>query len=255
MNILITGASGGLGLALKERFEADGHTVINLSRSAEGEHAYKCDVAKKEEIQTAVNDIKEKYGQIDILINNAGIALAGVTELLPDEEVKKIFDVNVLGVLSTTQCVLPLMKQGGKIINISSPCGDFALPFRSLYCVTKSAVSMLSYCLRLELENAKIQVSAVCPGNIFTNLSKNRIKLMETNERYGDAIEKATEKINKEANKRMTLEYASKKIYKIIGKKKLKPQYIVGNKYKMLYFINRFVPKSLMLSATNKFSK
>lgn len=255
MNVLITGATSGLGLALKQKFEADGHTVINLSRTATGENAYACDIAKPEDIQKAFVEIAQKFDNIDILINNAGIALAGVTELLPDDEVKKIFDVNFFGLLKVTQKTLPLMKEGGKIINISSPCGDFALPFRTMYCVTKSAVSMLSYCLKLELETAKIQVSAICPGNIFTNLSKNRVKFTDTNERYGDAIEKATEKINKEANNRMSLDYVSKKIYKIIAKNKLKSQYVIGKKYKFLYFANRLVSKDLILSATTKFSK
>ena len=253
MNILITGASGGLGLALKEKFQTAGHTVINLSRSAEGQHSYKCDVADKAQVQAVVSEIKEKYGTIDILINNAGIALSGVTELLPDSEVKKIVDVNFYGVLNTTQCVLPLMNEGGKIINISSTCADFALPFRSMYCVTKSAVSMLSDCLRLELADAKIQVTAICPGNIFTNLSKNRTKLSETNDKYGNAIAEATAKINKEENKRMTLEYATNKIYKKIAKKKLKPQYIIGKKYKLLFVAQKFLPKSLILWATKKF--
>ena len=253
MNIVITGASGGLGLALKQRFEADGHTVINLSRSAEGKHAFKFDVSNKAEVQVVMNEVKEKYGKIDILINNAGIALSGVTELLPDEEVRKVIDVNLYGVLNTTQCALPLMQAGGKIVNISSTCAQFALPFRTMYCVTKSAVSMPSDCLRLELENAKIGVTAICPGNIFTNLSKNRVKLSQTNDKYGEAIAKTTDKINKEENNRMTVEYASKKIYSKIKKKKMKPQYIIGRKYKLLFVAQKFLPKSLILWATKKF--
>ena len=253
MNIVITGASGGLGLALKQRFEADGHTVINLSRSAEGNHAFKCDVSNKAEVQAVMNEIKEKYGKIDILINNAGIALSGVTELLPDEEVRKVIDVNLYGVLNTTQCALPLMQAGGKIVNISSQCADFALPFRTIYCVSKAAVSMLSNCLRLELSQAKIGVTAICLGNTHTNISQNRVKFNDTNERYGDLVQKTTDKINKEANKRMSLEYSSSKIYKIANKKKMRPEYVIGKKYKVLYAAQKFLPKSWILWATKKF--
>ena len=192
MNIVITGGTSGLGLALAEKYKKQGDNVFVLARSASGENAIACDVSVESDVIKAFEKLKSQIGQIDVLINNAGIAVAGVTELLPTSEIEKIMNVNFYGVLFATRCALPLMKEGGKIINISSPCGDFPLPFRTMYCVTKSAVSMLSYCLRMELDNAKIQVSAICPGNIFTNLSKNRVKFEETNEKYGDSIKKAT---------------------------------------------------------------
>ena len=255
MNIVITGASGGLGHALKQKFMERGDTVFDLSRTAEGENCLKCDVANRENVFACSEIIKNKCTHIDMLINNAGIALSGATELLPESEIKKIIDVNVLGVINCTQAFLPLMKKGGKIVNISSPCGDFPLPFRTMYCVTKSAVSMFSYCTRLELKQAGIQVSAMCPGNIFTNLSKNRVKITTTNEKYGDSIKTATDKINKEANNRMSLEYVSGVIFKKILKKKLKPRYVIGKKYKFLYFLQRLVPQKLLFWGVEKFSK
>ena len=255
MNIVITGASGGLGQALKQKFEKIGHTVFNLSRSATGKNGIKCDVTKREDVFNAASIIKEKCARIDILINNAGVALAGVTELLPQAEIEKIMNVNIMGVIFATQAFLPLMEKGGKIVNISSPCGDFPLPFRTMYCLTKSAVSMFSYCTRLELKNAGIQVSAICPGNIFTNLSKNRVKIEDTNERYGDEIKKATEKINKEANKRMGLDYVASTIFNKILKPKLKSRYVIGKKYKFLYFLQRIVPQKLLFWGVEKFAK
>lgn len=254
-NIVITGGTSGLGKALKEHFEKAGHRVFVLARSAEGENAIKCDVSNFQDVQAAFAKIKEACPQIDMLINNAGVALAGVTELLPQTEIQKIIGVNLNGVIHATQCALPLMTKGAKIINISSPCGDFPLPFRTMYCVTKAAVSMFSDCLRLELANAKIQVTAICPGNIFTNLSKNRVKLDATNEKYGDAIKKATQKINQEANKRMQLDYVCQKIAKICNKAHLKPKYVIGKKYKFLYLVQKLVPKRLLMWGVAKFAK
>ena len=98
MNILITGASGGLGLALKEKFQTAGHTVINLSRSAEGQHSYKCDVADKAQVQAVVSEIKEKYGTIDILINNAGIDEFCLFTDITDEKWHKMIDTNLSGI-------------------------------------------------------------------------------------------------------------------------------------------------------------
>ena len=255
MNIVITGGTSGLGLGLKEFYEKQGHTVFVLARSASGDNGIICDVANYESIESAFETLKTKCTKIDMLINNAGVALSGASELLPKEEIDKIIDINLKGLIYCTQKALPMMDKGGKIVNISSPCGDFPLPYRTMYCVTKSAVSMFSYCLRLELQNAGIQVTAICPGNIFTNLSKSRVKIEATNEKYGDEIKKATEKINKEAHKRMTLEYVVGVITKKLAKKKLAPRYVIGKKYKFLYCLQKLVPQRALFWGTSKFSK
>lgn len=255
MNIVITGGTSGLGLALKEYYEKNGHNVYVLARSANGENGIKCDVSNFESIENAFEILKTKCHKIDMLINNAGVALSGATELLPREEIDKIVDINLKGVIFCTQKALALMSKGGKIVNISSPCGDFPLAYRTMYCVTKSALSMFSYCLRLELENAGIAVTAICPGNIFTNLSNNRIKIATTNEKYGDEVEKATNKINQEAHKRMTLDYVVKVITKKLAKKKLSARYVIGKKYKFLYLVQKLVPQKALFWGVSKFCK
>ena len=255
MNIVITGGTSGLGKALKESFEAQGHTVFVLARSASGENQIPCNVAKKEEVEKAFEIIKNKCTHVDMLINNAGVAVSGATELLPQDEVEKIVDVNLMGVIFCTQQALPLMQKDGKILNISSPCGDFPLPFRTMYCLTKSAVSMFSYCMKLELKNAGIDVTAICPGNIFTNFSKNRTMIEATNEKYGNEIFLASNKIKQEAHKRMKLEYVCQKVVKISQKKKFAARYVIGKKYKFLYFLQRLVPQKLLFWGVEKFSK
>lgn len=215
-------------------------------------YGIKCDVSKNQEIISAFNIIKEKFGKVDMLINNAGYGVSGATELIKEEEARRIFDVDFFGVLFCIQSCLPLMEKNAKIINISSACALFALPFRSLYCASKSATSMLSNSIRLELLPANIQVCAICPGDIKTNFTKNRSKNFETNNRYGDRIKNATDKIDSKENKRMPLSYASKKIFKITQKQNLKPQYIIGKKYKLLYFFSKILPLNLMLKATGK---
>lgn len=255
MNIVITGGTSGLGLGLKEFYEKAGHNVFVLARTASGENGIICDVSSFESIETAFETLKTKCAKIDMLINNAGVALSGASELLPREEIDKIVDINLKGLIFCTQKALAFMSEGAKIVNISSPCGDFPLAYRTMYCVTKSAVSMFSYCLRLELQNAGIQVTAICPGNIFTNLSQNRIKIQATNEKYGDEIQKATDKINKEAHKRMPLEYVVKMITKKLAKKKLAARYVIGKKYKFLYLVQKLVPQRALFWGVSKFCK
>ena len=204
------------------------------------------------EIQKAFALVSEKFGEVDILVNNAGYGVSGATELVSESECRKIFDVNFFGSLFCMQEALPMMKSGSKIVNISSACAIFALPFRTLYCASKAATSMLSHSIRLELKNSGIEVFAICPGDIKTNFTKNRVKNFQTNIRYGDRIEKATNKIDSREDKRMTLDFASSKIFKIIMKKKHKAQYIIGGKYKALYFAQKIFPINLVLNATNK---
>lgn len=289
MKVVITGGTSGIGKALVRKFVAQGDDVFVLARSIENSTqnqilrnewieekkiadkneateidnalenlnkvnvlGIKCDIANKEEIQKAFALVREKFGEVDILVNNAGYGVSGATELVSESECRKIFDVNFFGSLFCMQEALPMMKSGSKIVNISSACAIFALPFRTLYCASKAATSMLSHSIRLELKNSGIEVFAICPGDIKTNFTKNRVKNFQTNIRYGDRIEKATNKIDSREDKRMTLDFASSKIFKIIMKKKHKAQYIIGAKYKALYFAQKIFPINLVLNATNK---
>ncbi|MBQ8444692.1 MAG: SDR family NAD(P)-dependent oxidoreductase [Clostridia bacterium] len=196
--------------------------------------------------------ISQKYGSIDILISCAGFGIYGAIELIENEKIQKQYDVNVLGTINAIQNCLPLMSEEAKIINISSICALFPIPFRSYYCSSKAAVSMLSDCLRMELSNTKIQSTAICPGEIKTNFTKNRVNSYQTNERYGNAPMHSIEKITLRENKRMPIEKATKILVKIIEKEKLKPQYIMGARNKFLYQIQKFVPRSLMLKILKK---
>ena len=252
--VVITGAMSGVGLALKQKYETLGAIVvcIDLSAETDGEKNFKCNVANEEEIKDIFEAIKNKYGRIDILINCAGYAVFGATELVESAKVKNMFDVNYFGTLYTCQYALPLMKDGSRIINISSACAIFALPFRTHYCASKAGVSMLTYGLRMELKDTKIKVTCICPGDIKTNFSKHRDKNYATNERYGDKVKKSAEQIDTREHKRMSLNYASKKIFKVCENKKPKPMYIIGRSYKLLNFLNKIMPVSVILKFIQK---
>ena len=157
-----------------------------------------------------------------------------------------------MGVFRCVKYALPLMSAGAKIVNISSACAIFPLPFRSMYCASKAAVSMLSHSLREEVKPYGIDVTAICPGDIRTEFTKNRVKNFTTNERYGERIRKADDHISAREHKRMSVDYACGKIEKIIAKKRYKPFYLVGGKYKALYAAYRIFPLSVILNATGR---
>lgn len=245
-NILLTGGTSGIGKGLKEYFERKGDKVFNLSLSSPD---YPCDITNAEQLEKTFEKLQNI--QFDILINCAGRGLSGTVELTSEEDVRAQFELNFFALLRVIKNALPLMKQKSKIINISSTCAIFPLPFRSYYCASKAAVNMITDGLRMELKKTGIQVAAICPGEVKTNFTKNRVKDFETNSRYGDSVKKSTEYVDSHEDKRMSVESAVKKMAKFIERKKLKPMTIIG-KQKYLYFISRLVPKSLFIKVIGK---
>ena len=161
-------------------------------------------------------------------------------------------DVNFYGTLYCTRAALRYMSAGSKIVNLSSAMALFPVPFKSIYGAAKSAVLNMSFAMRMELAPAGIDVVAICPGDTKTNFTKNRIKEFETTERYGDRLKTSTEHNDAKENKRMSVDYVANQIYKVVNKPKTKPFYIVGGKYKFLYFLTRLTPKSLLINMTGK---
>lgn len=249
LNIVITGSSSGIGQSLRRYYENQGHSVLGISLDGDD---YNVDVSNKEALTKAFEDIAKKMDKIDILISCAGFGLSGAIELIAAAQIEKEYAVNVYGTIYAIQLAIPLMRENAKIINISSACALFPLPFRAYYCSSKAAVSMLSDCLRMELSKTKIQSTAICPCDIKTNFTKNRKKDFQTNERYGDAIRLSAQRIDSREDKRMSVEKATKIMTKIIAKKKLKPQYVMSLRNKMLYQIQKFFPKSLVLKVMTK---
>ena len=107
--------------------------------------------------------------------------------------------------------------------------------------------------VRMELKDSGVDVLCICPGDVRTNFSKNRVKTFDTNFRYGNKIEESAKQIDKREPKRMTIEYATKKMYKIANKKKSKPMYIIGDSMKWAYFANRIFPLKWILGFTGKY--
>ena len=189
--VLITGASSGFGRASAEHLARRGYRVYGTTRNekaADGsEHSandnssfkmFPMDVRQDESVQQGIETILSQKGRLDILINNAGYAIAGSVEDCSMEEVKDQFETNLFGVWRVCRAALPQMREqgSGTIINISSLAGLMALPFQAAYCASKFAVEALTETLRMEVRPFGIKVCLVEPGDFNTNLTDNRIK-------------------------------------------------------------------------------
>lgn len=201
--ILITGASSGIGRATAELFHQKGWNVVATMRTPEKEEALtkldnvlvtKLDVQDVVSIENAVQQTIDKYGKIDVLLNNAGYGLAGSFESMSEETMKRQFEVNVLGLFSVTQAVLPHMRKekDGMIINISSVGGRMTFPLFSLYHATKFAVEGFSESLQYEMEQIGVKVKIVEPGSVKTEFAGRSMDFQHNEEltEYKELIEK-----------------------------------------------------------------
>ena len=178
--ILITGASSGIGKVTAKLFQENGWNVIATMRSPEKEEELskldnvlvtRLDVTDQASIDAAVAEGIAKFGQIDVLLNNAGYGAYGPLEAFPMDRIRRQFDTNVIGLIATTKAVLPHMRGNGAgtIVNISSIGGQMTFPLGALYHGTKFAVEGISEAMHFELAAAGIKTKIVEPGMIATD--------------------------------------------------------------------------------------
>lgn len=201
--VLITGAANGIGLAAAKAFAAEGAKLAlvdlkleSLEKAASSIKAddvllLAADVSKEEEVKQYVTETKNKYGQIDVFINNAGIN--GKFGLLDDQTVdnyQAVFGVNVLGAFLGLKYVLPIMKEqrSGAVVNTASNGGLLGAPGMGLYVASKHAVLGLNKTAALEAADYGVRVNAVAPSGVDTQMMKS----IETNAMPGKEAEART---------------------------------------------------------------
>lgn len=184
--ILVTGCSSGFGLLIAARLASKGHRVIATMRDTEKKEALlnevkkrggevevlQLDVTDKQSIKKACSHVKAQYVHIDVLINNAGYAIAGFFEDLTDKEIRGQMDTNFFGVQNVTREFIPLMRHhgSGKIINLSSVAGFSTSPCFGAYNASKWALEAFSESLRYELQPFGINVLLIEPGTYKTDI-------------------------------------------------------------------------------------
>lgn len=183
---VVTGGNSGIGLATTTQLRAEGLDVAVLDVS--GGAAIECDVTEPDSVQQAVETVLERYGRIDVLVNNAGITgsqEATILHTTPVEEWDRVHAVNVRGPYLCSRAVLPTMiEQGaGHIITIASVAGLVAFPGRAAYTASKGAALMLTKSIAIDYAQYGIRANAVCPGMVYTPMTRWRLDQPELRDR------------------------------------------------------------------------
>ncbi|MEO8611904.1 MAG: SDR family NAD(P)-dependent oxidoreductase [Chloroflexota bacterium] len=176
--VLITGASTGIGLATAALLTVRGYRVFGTSRHPDKYPAKNflllpLDVREDQSVKTCVDEVLNRAGRIDVLINNAGGSLSGAVEEASIDEAKQLFETNFFGALRMVNAVLPTMRRqgSGHIINMSSLAGMVGVPYIGLYSASKHALEGYSEALRYEVKQFGVRVSLIEPGDARTAIA------------------------------------------------------------------------------------
>jgi len=234
--VLITGGSSGIGKSVGEYLSQKGYSVYGTSRNPLNYPNSKfdliaLDVLNTETIQAAVNKIIKKENRLDILINNAGAGITGPIEEIPNEEIKRNFDVNFFGPISVIKAVLPQMRaQGnGLVINITSIAGYMGLPYRGIYSASKGALEILTEALRMETKPFGIEMTNVAPGDFATNIAAGRYHSpLKSDSPYKKTYENTLKLMNDHVDDGQDPNLMARAIYDIINTSRPRVHYKVG---------------------------
>jgi len=179
---LITGGSSGIGLAIGRMLRDEGYALTLVSRRPEkieaaaaelGAHAIAADVADVDAAAGAVAEHRERHGRLDVLVNSAGVGIAGTIEQLPAKHFDLQVGVNLRGLFLVTQAAVPLLRESqGLVVNLASIAGTLPTPGLATYGATKAAVISLTKSLNEELDADGVRAIAICPGFVDTPMAE-----------------------------------------------------------------------------------
>jgi len=246
--VLITGASRGIGKASAELLNQHDYRVFGTSRHPEGDNGkirmMQLDVCDDESVKNCVEAVYTEAGQLDILINNAGISIFGALEETSLKEAKQVFEPNFFGVMRVTNAVLPIMRKqkSGLIINLSSLAGLIGVPYLGIYTASKFALEGYTETLRYELKSLGINVVLLEPDDIHTDIEEpDTARLIED---YAKSRQWFKESHTLSMQTAPSTSIVAEKILQIIKTKNPKMRYVIGN-HAYVPLLKRLLPSRL----------
>lgn len=257
---LVVGASSGVGKACAQYMKEQGYRVYGTSRKVnfpqddsnlreENEITMiPLDVTNIESIRKAIEYVVGKEGKINIVVNCPGYGLGGAIEDITLEEAQEIFNTNFFGIMMVCKYVLPYMRKQklGLIVNISSVAGFISIPYQSMYSASKYALEAMTEALRMEVKQFGIRVALIEPGDMHTNFYRVTAKEAQDNSVYKDRFEKAVNEMIQSELKGPGAEIVIKEFAKILKSANPPIRRVVGFQYKIIGYLNKFVPARLV---------
>lgn len=243
--VIITGGSSGIGKAMAEVFGVNGskifitgrnltdlhQAVTDLKSKGIDAHGFQADVSVEDDNRKMAEEAIQKFGRIDVLINNAGISMRALFSEVDLDVVKKVMDINFYGVLYATKYCLPeIMKHKGSVVGISSIAGYRGLPGRTGYSASKFALNGFLEVLRTEMLKKDVHVLTACPGFTASNIRKRSLTKDGTSQGESPRDEAAM----------MSAEECANHIYRATVKRK--KILILTGQGKLTVFLNKFLP-------------
>ena len=249
--VIITGGTSGIGLATARLLREKGCKVYEFSRRphADTPDHLSVDVTDENAVRAAVEAVFAREGRIDILINNAGFGISGAMEFTESADAHRLMEVNLFGMDNMIRAVLPHMREArrGRIVNISSVAGVFAIPFQAWYSISKAAVRSLTMALANEVAPYGVQVTSVLPGDIQTGFTAAREKSAAGDDAYGGRISRSVRRMERDEQTGMSPAVAAKTVARVATKRGgVKPCYTIGLSYKCLVFLDNLLPCGLV---------
>jgi short-subunit dehydrogenase len=259
--VLVTGASSGIGKSIAEYLAKMGYRVYGTSRKAQEAVIFsedkdsgglikmlQLDVRSEESVKKAIETIIAAEGELGIVINNAGMGIAGSVEDTSYEEAMLQFDTNFFGVHRVIRNVLPYMRKHGRglIINMSSVGAVFPIPYQSMYVASKAATEGMTGSLRNELRPFGIKVAMVEPGDTKTGFTASRVfvKAGGKESPYYEYAQRSVAVMEHDEMNGADPEAIARVVAKLIKRKNPPLCSAVGFMYKALVFMKRLVPRS-----------
>jgi NAD(P)-dependent dehydrogenase (short-subunit alcohol dehydrogenase family) len=233
--VLVTGASSGIGLACATHLAAHGFRVYGTSRrpqtaAPDNLTMLTADVTDDRSVEQTIAAVLDREDRLDIVVNNAGMGVAGPVESTSIAEAKSQFEVNFFGTLRVCRAALPVMRaqKSGYIINIGSIGGLVAIPYQAMYSASKFALEGLSESLRMEVRPFGIRVVLIEPGDHKTDLTKNRRLAEMSTDAYRASFAVAMAKTEHDEQSGPGPEQIARLLHRIVNKPNPRLRYTIG---------------------------
>jgi NAD(P)-dependent dehydrogenase (short-subunit alcohol dehydrogenase family) len=252
--VLVTGASSGIGLACATHLAGRGYRVYGTSRRAGTGQAGSvamlvADVTDDHSVERAVAAVLEREGRLDIVVNNAGMGIAGPVENTSIEAAKRQLEVNFFGAFRVCRAVLPAMRsQGaGYIVNIGSIGGLIAIPYQAMYSASKFALEGLSESLRMEVRPFGVKVVIIEPGDHKTALTQNRQLVSANLDAYRPSFEAALAQTARDEQSGPGPEHVARLLYRVVNNHSPRLRYTIGPApQRAVVWLKRLAPYSIV---------